>query len=285
MSLTNLADVLRSAGLHVVEVDGWQTRWRGAGDYRPGRPTHVMVHHTASNTTAANDVHYMTYTSDIAPIANLYVARDGAVWVMAGGPTNTNGKGHDSWGGGVPDNSMNSYAIGVEIGNNGVGEHYPQAQQDAVMATARALVAAYSIPMGHVRGHFEWAPARKIDPSGPARWSSNQNRKWDMDLFRVDTKPQPLPPPTLPPPVIGDEVIEAISHKDNGYVYLTNGMCKTYVRGQQAMAEVRERYGIPGARQLDPAEFNSYGPILGPKPDGVDDWGAPLGSAQSQDAW
>jgi len=197
--LTDLADVLRRAGLPVVEVSGWQTRARGSGGYASGRPTHVMWHHTASTTSAQNDVNYQCYGSPDKPIANLYFARDGAVWVMAAGATNTNGKGSDTWGGGVPNDKMNEYAIGCEIGNGGTGEPYPMAQQNAVMTAAKAMAHAYNIPAHKHRAHFEWAPGRKIDPYGPSRWNNDTNTFWDMNRFRNDIEAGgPVVPPSDP---------------------------------------------------------------------------------------
>lgn len=198
--LTDLANILRAAGLTVIEVNGWQHRGRttDGGWYTNGRPDHVMVHHTASQTTATNDVNYMTYNSPNRPVANLYIARTGEVHLMAAGPTNTNGSGRDTWGGGVADNNMNRHAIGIEIGNNGVGEQYPWVQQEAVLRTVAALCETYAIPTGKVRGHFEWAPDRKVDPRGPSRWTNGQYTKWNMEAFRYDVSTFVAPPPTPP---------------------------------------------------------------------------------------
>jgi hypothetical protein len=185
--LTDLADVCKSAGLAVVEQPGWQTRARGSGGFDTGRPTHVMVHHTASPRSwdGKRDADYITYDDSDAPLANLYLDRSGMVWVLAAGATNTNGKGHDYWGGGVPDNSMNSYAIGIEAGNEGTGEQWPNAQQDAYLRLSNALCLRYAISVEHVRGHFEWAPDRKIDPAGNSRYASG-GASWDMNRFRAD---------------------------------------------------------------------------------------------------
>jgi N-acetylmuramoyl-L-alanine amidase len=198
MRLTDLAQVLRDAGLPVVEVSGWQTRGRGTdgGQYTNGRPDAVMVHHTASNTSAQNDVNYMTFNSSSRPIANLYIARDGAVWVMAAGPTNTNGSGGPL--ANVARDNMNRHAIGIEIGNTGTGQVYPDIQQDASLRAAAACCRAYGIPSSRVWAHFEWT-SRKIDPSGPARWSNNANRQWDMNRFRSDVQ-NLIAAPTPPTP-------------------------------------------------------------------------------------
>jgi hypothetical protein len=198
--LVGLADVLADAGLTVVQLAGWQTRARGSGGYAPGRPTHVMVHHTASNpgSDPDGDVAYIATGADAAPLANLYLSRSGAVTVIAAGATNTNGSGADSWGGGVPDDAMNEYAIGIEAANNGTGEPWPTVQQDAYGAMCAALCLAYGIPPHQVRGHVEWAPGRKIDPAGPSRWATSGT--WNMDLFRDDLALEPPPPEPTPEP-------------------------------------------------------------------------------------
>jgi len=120
-------------------------------------------------------------------VANLYLDRQGIVYVMAAGATNTNGSGGplDN----VPADSMNSYAIGIEAGNDGVGEPWPHAQQAGYVQLVNALRGAYGIPTGHVRAHFEWAPSRKVDPAGPSQWSKpsggGSGNMWNMDAFRA----------------------------------------------------------------------------------------------------
>jgi len=169
--LTWLADELRRAGQRVVECDSWKTRSRSSGGYDSGRPWCVMWHHTASSTgcSAANDVAYMLNPSnDAYPTANLYIARDGEVWVMAAGATNTNGKGsgtRDTSRGTVPVDSMNTYAVGIEIGNNGVGEPYSKACIDAAFATSLVVTSKCGLLPTDVIHHQAYAPDRKVDPA------------------------------------------------------------------------------------------------------------------------
>jgi N-acetylmuramoyl-L-alanine amidase len=183
--LTDLATVCRNAGLLVQEEPGWQSRARSSGGYNSGLPNHVMIHHTASGPSSDGqpDVSYMCYSADARPVANLYIARNGKVWVMAAGATNTNGSGHDPCGA-TPDDSMNSNAIGIEAGNNGTGEPWPDAQQRAYTTMVKALCKHYGIQTGRVHSHAEWAPSRKVDPAGPSRWASSGT--WNEDAFRSD---------------------------------------------------------------------------------------------------
>jgi N-acetylmuramoyl-L-alanine amidase len=188
------------------------------------------VHHTASKTTAANDIAYILRgppnptpgRPNLAPIANLYLARDGVFHVLAAGRAVTNGTGSSKpWNGGVPDNEMNSNAIAIEAANDGVGEPWPRVQCEAYVKGAAAIVRHYAaIPLGHVRAHAEWSPGRKIDPAGPTpshpRWGGVSGRAtWNMDEFRADVlralqpvePPKPPDPPQPPPYIPGPPII------------------------------------------------------------------------------
>lgn len=212
--LTDMADVLRKAGLPVHEVDGWKTlSFPGWPGYQDGTPTHVMVHHSASNpsTDGAADVNYIINAKPWGGvICNLYLDRKGTFWIIAAGRTATNGGGEDTWGGGVPKDMMNFYAISIEAANDGKGEPWPAVQTTNYVKGVAALCKAYKIPVAHVRAHAEWSPGRKIDPAGPSPWSASAHT-WNMNAFRnsvavaMGQQPapnqHPSPAPTPPPPV------------------------------------------------------------------------------------
>jgi hypothetical protein len=186
-TLTDLADVLRQAGLAVVEMDGWPGRHRGGAGYNR-KPIGIIVHHTASAPSwdGQKDCDFLAKGSDVAPVANLYIDRSGTWHVLAGGATNTNGKG-GPWGNVIGVDSANSRVIGIEAGNNGVGEAWPDAMQDSYTAGVAALAERYGIETGNVLAHHEWAPTRKVDPAGPSRFGSvNHSGSWDMDTFRAE---------------------------------------------------------------------------------------------------
>jgi hypothetical protein len=185
-SLTDLADVLRRAGLRVHEVDGWEQRQRGGSGYGQADPIGVIVHHTASPPSwdGQPDTRFLTFDCDVKPMANLYLDRGGQWWVLAGGATNTNGAG-GPWGP-IPRDSANSRVIGIEAGNNGVGEPWPDVMQDSYVAGVAALADAYGVEAANILSHQEWAPTRKVDPAGPSRFGSvNGSGSWDMDRFRA----------------------------------------------------------------------------------------------------
>lgn len=207
--LTDLADVLRAAGLNVVEYPGWQTRANKSGSFGEGRPWGVMWHHDAASASASNQARadYEAVNASDAPICNVHVMRDASVWVLAAGRTNTNGKGSGvQWSkGSVPNDSMNSYAVGMELSNNGVGQEYPAAQIDAAIAASNAINTAYGNLPTDVATHFQWAPTRKIDPAragavqGPWRPRAlNDSGTWSDEDLRAECRNRaafPTPPP------------------------------------------------------------------------------------------
>jgi hypothetical protein len=213
--------VLRSAGLDVVEYDGWQTRSRSSGGYDGDRPWCVMWHHTASQTTPANDASYMCHGSDARPIANLLIDRAGLVWVLAAGATNTNGEGDSMLfsRGVVPASQMNTHAIGVELANAGIGELYPQVQIDAAFAASLAMCAHHGLEPDDAATHNEYAPQRKIDPAtasavlGPWQPSAvTSSGTWSADDLRAELWRRSTGPP-LEDDTVTDEDVERIAKR------------------------------------------------------------------------
>lgn len=243
--LVELANWLRTAGLIVVEYGGWQQRARSSGGYTGNRPWCVMWHHTASDATPDSDAAYMAEGSSDAPIANLLIARDGVVWVIAAGATNTNGKGYamDFTRGRVPNDQMNTHAIGVEIANNGVGEPYPVDQIDAAFAASLCICWHLGLAPDDVGQHWDWAPDRKIDPAtaaavqGPWRPGSvTSSGTWSLadlrdEMWRRASAPPPIPlpdptpTPPSPGPPIGDDDMRITTALDNaGTIWVGNGI-------------------------------------------------------------
>ena len=164
--------VVRSAGLSVRLWDGWQTRSRSSGGFN--NLSGIVVHHTASPSTQSfdNDWRYCAVGHPDSPVANMLLGRDGLVGIHAAGAANHAGKGGpwNSSHGQIPLDSANSYAIGIEAQNNGVGENWSPVMVDSYERLVSALCDAYNLdPLKDVMAHFEWAPSRKIDP-----WGGNQ---------------------------------------------------------------------------------------------------------------
>lgn len=204
----SLDAVIRSAGLHLVTVDGWQWNSRSSGGFPNPGPMGVVVHHTASPANFENDLYYCSTGHQDAPVGNLLLGPAGEVGLMAGGAANCQGKGgpwHTSRGTVELDNG-NARLIAIEACNDGQGMVWPRAQTDAYDALVTALCVAYGFRMDRweqfgsdVLSHAEWCmpscPGRKCDPAGPAEGRSwapgptggcSAGNIWIMDRFRAD---------------------------------------------------------------------------------------------------
>jgi len=179
MWLTDLADVLRAAGLEVVEVEGWQTRGAKRLDNGRRELTDVLgltAHHTATPWTRAGDYPSLATVrdgrSDVpGPLAQLGLGRSGTWYVIAAGYAHHAGVSLEV--------SMTSaHTIGVEAEAAGTGDprDWPDVQYRSYARGMAALSRNYGVPNAHVRGHKETAAplGRKIDPS------------FDMTRFRAE---------------------------------------------------------------------------------------------------
>lgn len=161
MMLTWLADVLRAAGLTVVEEDGWKDRGRGPMSTVRG----VMLHHTAGSKKGNSPSLRLVRDgrSDLpGPLSQLFLARDGTFHVVGAGRCNHAGAG--SWHGA----SGNSAFIGIEAENAGDGtDPWPEVQMDAYERGVAAILTHLGLDDVMAVGHKEYATprGRKIDPS------------------------------------------------------------------------------------------------------------------------
>lgn len=167
---------LKRWGLKVEEKDGWRGRGRPYNFYPKG----IICHHTASGSQSGNFASESVVTygrSDLpGPLCQFLLGRDGTVMTIAAGYAN-----HAGYGGphaGIPENQGNTYTIGIEAENNGVGEKWSLAQVNAYYRLCAALLDWIGVSdVSKVFGHKEWAPGRKIDPAG-----------LDMVKFRAQVK-------------------------------------------------------------------------------------------------
>jgi len=247
------------AGLPVAYYSGWETRSRSSGGF--DKILGVCIHHTASKTSPESDMNYMWNGSPDRPVGNLYLARDGNIWIGAAGAANTQGKGGplNCRNGTVPLDKGNQYMIAIEAGNNGTGEAWPKAQTDSYVKLVRQLCDHYGLSYGQdVYGHYDYTlpscPGRKVDPSGPSPFGSvNAGQTWDIDVFRsavVDVSPEPEPEPPKPPGWKDDDVLFVVA-KDRGPALVGPGYWH-YSRNDNEAFVWQKIYGPP--IQLD----NSY---------------------------
>lgn len=165
-----LAEVLRDAGLQVIEHEGW--RERGHGDFADIRG--VLCHHTAGGGT--NDWRIVQYgRPDLeGPLAQLVLERDGTYRVIAAGVCWHAGRG--SWPG-WPTNNANYHVIGIEAVSRGDGTDWTPAQLDAYKRGCAAILARLDRTAEDCVAHREYSSEGKIDPAGI-----------DMDEFRRDVQ-------------------------------------------------------------------------------------------------
>ena len=163
MRMLWLAKTLRDAGLKVIEAPGWHTRGKDTV-FSAMDPKVVIAHHTATPITwADHNVENLLINgrTDLpGPLCHLGLRRDGTYVVIASGVANHAGSG--SWQG----VTGNRRAIGIEAYNDGRGETWPKAQLDAYDRGCAAILYKLRLSSFALCGHKEWAPRRKIDPTG-----------------------------------------------------------------------------------------------------------------------
>ena len=194
---TGIADKLRSYGLNVVEVAGWQTR--GSSYFNPRG---VVMHHTAVG--GAADMPTLNALINgrrspylPGPLCNVGLSRSGVVYVIAAGRANHAGTG------GYNGMSGNSSVFGIEAENNGVGEPWGYAQLDAYWKVNAALLDVVGSTTKNLCGHKEWT-SRKIDPAGinmnEARFNTGMNQLYHyVKLIKESGGGAPAPAPAPAP--------------------------------------------------------------------------------------
>lgn len=176
-SLLWLPQVLRDAGLEVLEHAGWQNR--GHGDM--GAVQGILCHHTCG--PAHGDLPDINVLVDGrpdlgGPLCNLGLGRSGKFYMIAAGKGWHAGKGN--WRG-VTDG--NAHLIGIEaenVGTNDAHGHptdpWPEVQMDAYRRGCAAILSHVGANSGMAAGHKEYAlpKGRKDDPN------------FDMEAFRAE---------------------------------------------------------------------------------------------------
>lgn len=252
---------LRRWGLKVEAKDGWRYRGRPYNFY----PRAIIAHHTASNRNAGNFASESTVTYGRpglqGPLCHFLLGRDGTVKVIAAGYAN-----HAGYGGpkaGIPANQANTYAIGIEAENDGLGEPWSKAQLLAYYRLCASLLAWMGkSDVNLVIGHKEWAPGRKPDPTGI-----------NMDDFRKQVKKALDAGPLLPtislsavqPGQRGKDVTRLKKKlRNRGYTGFSMksdkfglGMRRAYRKYQQNLGYTgRDADGKPGRLSLKQLGYN-----------------------------
>lgn len=189
--VTWLADVLRAAGVTVVEHDGWKTRGRplSTGSFLPRG---VMLHEDGSGRgSSPNEPSYLVRgdgegSAKPGPLCQLWIDYQGRWHTIAAGRCNHAGVGPGF--GVVPRNSGNTYLIGIETDNT-EGEDWTPAMRRSLVPGMAALFRRLGADPAHaLMGHKEYAPGRKSDPDSI-----------NMPQLRRDVAAALTPAPPKPP--------------------------------------------------------------------------------------
>ncbi len=191
MPISWLADVLRGAGVDVVEEGAWTSRSTGSSF----APIGVLWHHTAAPSSAANPAPALNVCINgrpdlTGPLCHALVDYNGVFHVICGNRANHAGASGGS--GPVPAGDGNTLMIGWEIdyaGDGGAGQvqEMTQAQYDASVAATAAVLTRLRRDASYARGHRETSTSGKIDPSFI-----------DLDAMRADVAAAMGDPPQPP---------------------------------------------------------------------------------------
>ncbi|MGP4016482.1 peptidoglycan recognition protein family protein [Saccharopolyspora sp. 5N708] len=176
LPLVWLADVLRAAGLTVVETDGWRDRTATSGP-QPA-PVGVLEHHTATPASYENPAPSVQLCingrPDLAgPLCHAVIGFDGVVHLIAAGRANHAGKAKAS--GPNPAGDGNTLYVGFEWDYQGVDQGPSPEQYSAALRATTAVLNHLGRQMDAARGHKETSVTGKIDPGHV-----------DMNQFRAE---------------------------------------------------------------------------------------------------
>ena len=220
LPMVDMDIALEAAGIPYVGVgyspadptgaSDWRTRGRPAST-GPFNPTGVLCHHTASpiGTSDHTDISCILAGNSSAPgpISQIYLGRSGVCYLIAAGRANHGGSGIRP---GVDSScsDMNAALLGIEAGNNGIGEPWGDALTNIYGEVVAALLAFYGWDIGQVYLHATTGPPSggcnsKIDPAGPwqrepdigsATWNLDTWRQFVIDMGGATPPVIPIPP-------------------------------------------------------------------------------------------
>lgn len=191
MQISWLGDVLRAAGVTVVEEPGWLARTANG----TLNPIGVLWHHTAAPSSASNPSPALNVVingrSDLpGPLCHALVDYHGVFHLVSANYANHAGTARAS--GPIPAGSGNAMLIGWEIdyagdGGGGQVQQMTSAQYDASVKATAAVLTRLGKTSSYARGHRETSTTGKIDPSFI-----------DLDTMRADVAAAMggTPPPT-----------------------------------------------------------------------------------------
>ncbi|MCU0647388.1 MAG: N-acetylmuramoyl-L-alanine amidase [Gemmatimonadaceae bacterium] len=245
-SLIWLPEVLRSAGLKVAPLPGWETRGRGEFGPLAG----IICHHTAGQKSGNMPSLGLIRDGrpDLAgPLSQLGLGRDGTYYIVAAGRCNHAGAG--IWQG---QTNGNQHFIGIEAENTGRANDlpWPAVQMDAYRRGVAAILRHAGLDADAVCGHKEYARprGRKSDPT------------FDMVAFRTAVRGLLV---ANPEPVL----IPAAEPSGEARRTLRRGASGPLVASLQAALRITPADGIFGAGTE--AALRAFQRARGLVPDGI----------------
>jgi hypothetical protein len=173
MAITWLADVLRNAGLTVVEEGNWQTRAVSG----PFDPIGVLWHHTAGvNSSSSRPAPSLSTVINgrpelTGPLCHALVDFNGVFHLISANRANHAGAARAS--GPIPAGDGNTMLIGWEIDYSGdqpstsgiPDQAMSTAQYNASVIATAAVLRTLGRDASYARGHVETSTKGKVDPS------------------------------------------------------------------------------------------------------------------------
>src|SRR5690606_34905407 len=103
------------------------------------------------------------FRSDVpSPLAQIGLAKDGTVYMLAGGRANHAGKCR-SWSNWLKKGDGNTQMIGIEAAHPGGSTPWPKAQYDAYVTLVAVICKVQGWGSGRVAGHKETSVTGKVD--------------------------------------------------------------------------------------------------------------------------
>lgn len=220
-----LEDVLRPAlGDRLRTLPGWESDGVGG---TMGNIWGVIWHHTGNAAEKPESI--SVGRPDLpGPLAQIHIAPDGIVTIVAVGPCNHAGKG--SWAG-LPTDAANDRTIGIECAwprdtslteaTQG-RERWPDAQIISMRDVGAAITKHLGVPVSHNISHSEWA---RFGPAGwrQGKWDpGNLDMDWfrgeiqkDIDGFEFPGEHPEVTPPAEPKPVVVGPADDQLTYRWN----------------------------------------------------------------------
>ena len=209
------ARALKTAGLNVEALDGWQMRAASSYSFEP---VGIMLHHTASNAQSGNMPCrnlIINGRRDLkGPLSQFLIGRNGDILLVAGKRCNHAGRGMagrieqlladvepPDYGQGLYDapkpgayRSGNKHFVGIECEANGVGERWSDQLIEATVTACAVLCILHDWnPLTRILMHREWT-SRKVDPDLRIPWRKLISDAVETGGFDIPEQAAPLPP-------------------------------------------------------------------------------------------